>query len=274
LIHSFYFNYKYCQDGIPDNAVQAKPLVANDITVIKNKNKEASVKPSVEGATNYMYFNTLDDIKASSDGTEFVVPKDVNEDTLYYYTAVGPTGVQSQKARINVIVVDEATPDEDAVCEHDFTDWKVRVAPTCTKDGEEYRKCNKCGLEETQIVEAKGHVFGDWVITKEATESQEGERTKTCTKCGEKITEALPQLNSDKLYTDGPKLDASNQEVAESENASVIKNNDAVDENNTDDDDVDDSPKTGDRAGIVVIMLACLVSLTLLLAFVVRRRIH
>ena len=83
--------------------------------------------------------------------------------------------------------------------QHNWSEWTVTKAPTCTEDGEKTRTCTVAGCEiktETEIIPALGHNYGEWtvvedwhVVTKEDG-SQVEERTleQICSTCNDKIT--------------------------------------------------------------------------------------
>ena len=75
---------------------------------------------------------------------------------------------------------------------HDFGEWKVTKAPTCTEEGSEVRYCD-CGEKQTEVVVALGHTFADWVTVKEPTVTEEGLKERTCA-CGEKDTVIVEKL--------------------------------------------------------------------------------
>ena len=74
---------------------------------------------------------------------------------------------------------------------HNWSQWKVIKAATCTEAGEESRTCLNCGEVEKRTVPATGHQWGEWAVTKAATCTEAGEETRTCTLCGEKETRAI-----------------------------------------------------------------------------------
>ena len=43
--------------------------------------------------------------------------------------------------------------------EHYFTEWEITVAPTCYNDGEQYRICTHCGIDETEVLTQLEHSF-------------------------------------------------------------------------------------------------------------------
>ena len=56
---------------------------------------------------------------------------------------------------------------------HDYSEWTVKKAATCTEDGQKTRKCSRCDEAETQTIKAPGHT----VVTDKAVAS-------TCTEAG------------------------------------------------------------------------------------------
>ena len=46
-----------------------------------------------------------------------------------------------------------------AECEHTFTEWEINVEPTCWNDGEQYRICTYCGVEENEALVKVEHNF-------------------------------------------------------------------------------------------------------------------
>ena len=69
---------------------------------------------------------------------------------------------------------------------HQFSDWKVTKQPTCTEAGEQTRKCAVCGLVETEVIEALGHVHASDAAaldSKKATCTEDGYARYLCTRC-------------------------------------------------------------------------------------------
>jgi len=63
---------------------------------------------------------------------------------------------------------------------HQWGEWTVTKAPTCTAAGEETRVCALDAThKETQAISALGHDW-EWVVTTPATYTAEGVETKTC----------------------------------------------------------------------------------------------
>lgn len=76
---------------------------------------------------------------------------------------------------------------------HDFSEWTVTKAPTCTEKGEEESTCSRCTAKNTRELAALGHSWDAGKVTKEPTYRTDGEMTYTCTVCGEIRTEAIPK---------------------------------------------------------------------------------
>ena len=86
---------------------------------------------------------------------------------------------------------------------HKFGAWEVTKAATCTETGSQKHVCSVCQAEETQTIKALGHKFGKWVVTKEATRTETGLKTRTCETCGEIETKIIPARGS-RPSTDKP----------------------------------------------------------------------
>ena len=93
----------------------------------------------------------------------------------------------------------EATDTKElAALGHDFGDYIVTKETTCTEAGEKTAICTRCGeVGEKEAIAALGHAFGEYVVTKEATCTEPGEETATCTRCGEVVTKAIPAIGHD-----------------------------------------------------------------------------
>ncbi len=76
---------------------------------------------------------------------------------------------------------------------HNFSEWQVTTAATCTKDGVESRGC-VCGAIETRTIKATGHQFGEWKTVREPTDYLAGKEERVCAVCGEKETRKIPSL--------------------------------------------------------------------------------
>lgn len=74
--------------------------------------------------------------------------------------------------------------------EHQWSEWQVSKAATCTQDGINIRVCDDCGESQSIPVSATGHTWSAWNTTKEASCTQDGLKERTCS-CGEKETPTI-----------------------------------------------------------------------------------
>ena len=72
---------------------------------------------------------------------------------------------------------------------HNWNEWELTTAPTCTDAGEETRTCkNDCGETETREVKANGHAWGEWETVIEPTEDENGLDKRVCSVCNAEET--------------------------------------------------------------------------------------
>ena len=71
--------------------------------------------------------------------------------------------------------------------DHDFEDWRVTKAATCTVDGSMTRACKRygCGTVETQTIKAPGHNY-QYVVTSKPDFYNFGLEEEKCIKCNKK----------------------------------------------------------------------------------------
>ena len=56
----------------------------------------------------------------------------------------------------NLVACDMFAEEE---CNHEYGEWEVRKAPTCTEKGENFKVCEKCGKEKTKSISKLDHDF-------------------------------------------------------------------------------------------------------------------
>lgn len=77
-------------------------------------------------------------------------------------------------------------------CHHENTDETVTPA-TCIESGHRTVVCKDCGVTLVdQDIPALGHDFGEWTVTKAPTCTAEGSQTRTCARCGAAETRVVP----------------------------------------------------------------------------------
>ena len=81
---------------------------------------------------------------------------------------------------------------------HNWGDWIVDKAPTCTAAGERHRICsNNVHHTEKDYPAALNHALGDWYVTKAATCEGTGTRRRDCSRCTYYEEEPINPLDHD-----------------------------------------------------------------------------
>lgn len=123
--------------------------------------------------------------------------------------------------------------------EHSYGEWQTVKEATCTENGLQKRTCDICHTEQTQEITANGHVWDDGTVTQKATVDAEGIMTYTCTKCGATKTETIAKLGQEQK----------------------------------DQNDVSQSPKTDDYSNISLWMMLLLVSIGMMLSLNAKKKL-
>ncbi len=69
---------------------------------------------------------------------------------------------------------------------HDWGEWEIDQAATCTVAGEQHHQCTRCHETETAIISATGHQYDEWTTNADGTAEEH-----TCTICGTTETRSL-----------------------------------------------------------------------------------
>jgi len=80
---------------------------------------------------------------------------------------------------------------------HDWGEWTVTQEPTCKKEGERTRVCNRCGTVKSESIDALGHDWGDWTVTREAGCEEAGVKVRVCSRCGHESEKEIEALGHD-----------------------------------------------------------------------------
>ena len=86
-------------------------------------------------------------------------------------------------ATLSVDAVTVIAPEPE--CEHSFTNYVADGNATCTEDGTETAKCDKCDETDTRtaVGSALGHDMGDYTSNNDATCTEDGTKTAKCSRC-------------------------------------------------------------------------------------------
>lgn len=69
-------------------------------------------------------------------------------------------------------------------CTHKFGPWKTKTSATCTRQGHQFRYCQKCDHWEQRRTSKLKHTPGEMTVTKEATCTETGRQEAICQACG------------------------------------------------------------------------------------------
>ena len=90
-----------------------------------------------------------------------------------------------------VLTLNACVNDSNALT-HDWGDWTVEKAATCTDDGTQLRTCTVCDAEDESTIDALGHDWGDEIIEPAATCGSVGKSTTRCKECDAVYEQILP----------------------------------------------------------------------------------
>ena len=124
---------------------------------------------------------------AKSEGLQFK-PSDGSADshthTWSAWTVKTPAGCETDGEQVRSCSCGETETQKIDRLGHNYGPWNVSSDPTCTENGVNYRKCSRCGKEETTTVPATGH---SWGTPQYAWSDDHAQCTasRTCANCGE-----------------------------------------------------------------------------------------
>ena len=90
---------------------------------------------------------------------------------------------------------------------HDWGEWQVTTAATCTEEGVETRTCETDGTSETRKIAVdlvNGHQWGEWEGTVTCTEGGTGTRTCKLNAAHSETNDNMPPLGHDYKWTEIP----------------------------------------------------------------------
>jgi|GEM_PF-3259335 len=112
---------------------------------------------------------------------EAKAPTCTEKGNIAYYLCTSCNHLYADEAGENALNEEDV---EIAALGHDWSDWTVTTAPTCTAKGEEERTCVRCNEVETRDVAMIDHTASEWIVTKAATCTEKGSKHKVCIVCG------------------------------------------------------------------------------------------
>lgn len=82
-------------------------------------------------------------------------------------------------------------PTDDA---HRYGPWKTKTSATCTRQGHQFKYCQKCDHWEQRHTAKLPHTVDVWTVTKEPTCTEKGRQEGTCTGCNGTIRKSIDML--------------------------------------------------------------------------------
>ncbi|MGN0774140.1 MAG: peptidoglycan-binding protein [Candidatus Ventricola sp.] len=80
---------------------------------------------------------------------------------------------------------------------HTVEEMTVTKEPTCTETGRKEGVCSVCGNTVRKTIDKLPHEYGDMTVVKEPTCTQDGKGERSCTVCGRVTSETIPSLGHD-----------------------------------------------------------------------------
>lgn len=82
-------------------------------------------------------------------------------------------------------------PSEDA---HRYGPWKIKTSATCTRQGHQFRYCQKCDHWEQRYTSKLPHTLEESTVILEPTCTQKGKREGICVACSNKVVVGIDML--------------------------------------------------------------------------------
>lgn len=77
---------------------------------------------------------------------------------------------------------------------HPFGPWKIKTSATCTRQGHQFRYCQRCDHWEQRYTPKLPHTLEESTVILEPTCSQRGKREGICVVCGNKVIVGIDML--------------------------------------------------------------------------------
>lgn len=97
-----------------------------------------------------------------------------------------------------------ACPTEDS---HRYGSWKTKTSATCTRQGHQFRYCQRCDHWEQRYTAKLPHTPGEIVVTKEPTCTETGKKETVCQVCERTVyytIDKLPHNDGEMTVTKAP----------------------------------------------------------------------
>lgn len=91
----------------------------------------------------------------------------------------------------SIAYADDTCPTEES---HRYGPWKTKTTATCTRQGHQFRYCQKCDHWQQRHTAKLPHTPDAWVVTKAPTCTEKGRQEATCTVCNNPIRKSIDML--------------------------------------------------------------------------------
>lgn len=78
--------------------------------------------------------------------------------------------------------------------DHRYGSWKTKTSATCTRQGHQFKYCQKCDHWKQRRTPKLPHTPGEMTVTKAATCTQEGRQEAVCQVCGNLVRYTIEKL--------------------------------------------------------------------------------
>jgi len=86
---------------------------------------------------------------------------------------------------------EDTCPSDEA---HNYGPWKTKTTATCTRQGHQFRYCQKCDHWEQRWTSKLPHTIDTWTVTKEPTCTAQGRQEATCSVCNNVVRKSIDML--------------------------------------------------------------------------------
>lgn len=166
------------------------PKVNHNYTYVSNQDATCTEDGTLTGECKWCHNHVIVPDPGSALGHDYIFTPNHDETCT-------EDGTETGRCKENDNTITRVIPG--SALGHDLPDtWTIRVAPTCTEGGLEFRKCTRCDYEETRDVDAAGHnMSGVWKVRTQPTCTTEGLEYQECTVGDYEITRPIAALGHD-----------------------------------------------------------------------------
>lgn len=86
---------------------------------------------------------------------------------------------------------EDSCPTDDA---HRYGSWKTKTAATCTRQGHQFKYCQRCDHWEQRWTAKLPHTVDAWTVTKAPTCTENGRQEAVCTVCNNTVRQSIDKL--------------------------------------------------------------------------------